>query len=63
MSENCYNEIFENFKSNLVPKFLYEESQLEIKRLKLVLETEAERLQSQYQAHMVQIDIPKKKAL
>ena len=67
MSENCYNKIFENIKSNLVPKFLYDESQLEIKRLKSELEATkeqrklqgdlADRLQSQYEAHMNRIDI------
>ena len=48
MSENCYNEIFETIKSNLVPKALYEESQLEIERLKSLLE-KAEKKQEKYE--------------
>ena len=56
MSENCYNEIFETIKSNLVPKALYEESQLEIERLKSLLE-KAEKKQEKYEEQKLRIDI------
>ena len=56
MSENCYNEIFEMIKSNLVPKALYEESQLEIERLKTLLQ-KAEQKQEKYEEQQLRIDI------
>ena len=44
MSESCYNDIFENIKSNLVPKLQYEKSQLEINHLKSELKNSQEEL-------------------
>ena len=46
MSESCYNKILENIKSNLVPKVEYEESQLEIERLKSELQNAKEDLKT-----------------
>ena len=60
MSESCYNEIFENIKSNLVPKAQYEESQLEIERLKSELENVKENLkrtESKYEKQQLRIGI------
>ena len=56
MSENCYNEIFETIKSNLVPKALYEESKLEIERMKTLLQ-KAEKKQEKFEEQKLRIDI------
>ena len=66
MSESCYNEIFENIKSNLVPKAQYEESQLEIERLKSELENVKENLkrtESKYEKQQLRIGIVRRRLI
>ena len=60
MSENCYNEIFETIKSNLVPKMIYEQSQLEIENLKSVLgktQADLQRIKSKYEEQILKNEI------
>ena len=60
MSESCYNKIFENIKSNLVPKVEYEEAQLEMERLKSELKNTKEDLKalgSKYEEQKLKIEI------
>ena len=56
MSEPTYEKVFESIRSSLVPKSQYEESQKEVKILKLQLEAaenDAKEWRSEYQAKCI----------